>query len=442
MKTKSGRQKNQKYKDIMSLLKVNNPRSILIKSERDEKNVAIKNKSKIEFTKKSVKTTKVKNEPIEEKQTEEEDTDLVMPSELFSCDYIQEKSEVKEVPGEYYFESDHEALRNNPDYLTLMKTYALLQAKKIQAVKDVEDLISARTAALKQDPRTFLTKFQTEFAKLPAAQNIPDVPDIDWDKYKIPSMTNEMVQKPETRNKNKAQESSENSSKEKVEGILDCKVERNARGQYLIRGRVFDATKPQTFNQPWTPEEQRRLEDLLIEYPSEEVEMERWKKIATCLGNRTPIQVQSRVQKYFAKLQKAGLPIPGRYKKNTPGGNAGKPLEFSDPKPSTSSDSFECYSELISDCKPKIKITPTMERKVERKVEHKVGLRVERKTESKSKRKTESSKTECKTKRKTECKTKRKKESKNERKIERNSNHKKFDSNNLRKKNTKRKCSK
>ena len=46
--------------------------------------------------------------------------------------------------------------------------------------------------------------------------------------------------------------------KEKVDGILDCKVERNARGQFLVRGRIFDASKPQTFNQPWTPEEQRR----------------------------------------------------------------------------------------------------------------------------------------------------------------------------------------
>ena len=73
---------------------------------------------------------------------------------------IEEKSNIKEIPGEYYFESDHEALRNNPDYLSLMKTYALLQAKKIQAVKDIEDLISARTAALSQDPRRFLTKFQ------------------------------------------------------------------------------------------------------------------------------------------------------------------------------------------------------------------------------------------------------------------------------------------
>ena len=46
--------------------------------------------------------------------------------------------------------------------------------------------------------------------------------------------------------------------------MLDCKVERNSKGQYLVRGRVFDHSKPQTFNQPWTPEEQRRLEELLI----------------------------------------------------------------------------------------------------------------------------------------------------------------------------------
>ena len=117
--------------------------------------------------------------------------------------------------------------------------------------------------------------------------------------------------------------------KEKVEGLLDCKVERNAKGQFLVRGRVFDASKPQTFNQPWTPEEQRRLEELLEEYPSEEIEMERWKKIATCLGNRTSIQVQSRVQKYFQKLQKAGLPIPGRYKRNAPASHSKQIFIFS-----------------------------------------------------------------------------------------------------------------
>jgi hypothetical protein len=30
----------------------------------------------------------------------------------------------------------------------------------------------------------------------------------------------------------------------------------------------------------------------LIEFPSEDVEMERWKKIAAALGNRTPVQVR------------------------------------------------------------------------------------------------------------------------------------------------------
>ena len=91
-------------------------------------------------------------------------------------------------------------------------------------------------------------------------------------------------------------------------------MERTVDGkQYLVRGRLFDGkTKPKTFNQPWTTDEQRRLEELLHEFPSEDVEMERWKKIAASLGNRTAIQVQSRVQKYFLKLHKAGLPIPGK----------------------------------------------------------------------------------------------------------------------------------
>ena len=374
----------------MSLLKVNNPRSILINSPKREKNITI-NKTKVELSKKSTVVIKVKNEvnkeePKVEEEENEKDADLQMPSELFSCDFIEEKSNIKEIPGEYYFESDHEAIRSNPDYLSLMKTYALLQAKKIQAVKDIEDLISARTAALSQDPRKFLTKFQAEFAKLPASQNIPDVPNIDWDKYKIPSMTNELVQKPETRNKKSVQDNKpEESAKEKVEGLLDCKVERNARGQFLVRGRVFDASKPQTFNQPWTPEEQRRLEDLLLEYPSEEIEMERWKKIATCLGNRTPIQVQSRVQKYFVKLQKAGLPIPGRFRKSTPGSNSGKMFDLSDPMPSTSGLLRSKIVTLEAALNTEHKVKGKAEQKSKSKTKRKVECKAERKTESTSK---------------------------------------------------------
>lgn len=64
--------------------------------------------------------------------------------------------------------------------------------------------------------------------------------------------------------------------------------------------------------QLWTCEEQRRLEELLIEYPPEPVEMRRFAKIARALGNRTVRQVASRLQKYFQKLHAAGLPVPGR----------------------------------------------------------------------------------------------------------------------------------
>ncbi|KAJ8937839.1 hypothetical protein NQ318_022257 [Aromia moschata] len=45
--------------------------------------------------------------------------------------------------------------------------------------------------------------------------------------------------------------------------------------------------------------------------------MRRFQKIAKALGNRTVQQVTSRVQKYFLKLYKAGLPIPGRIPKSS-----------------------------------------------------------------------------------------------------------------------------
>ncbi|KAJ1888393.1 hypothetical protein LPJ66_008602 [Kickxella alabastrina] len=70
--------------------------------------------------------------------------------------------------------------------------------------------------------------------------------------------------------------------------------------------------KPASYNIPWSDAEQERLEALLVEYPDEEVANDRWRKISEALGTRTMRQVASRVQKYFIKLAKAGLPVPGR----------------------------------------------------------------------------------------------------------------------------------
>ncbi|CAI2186723.1 16765_t:CDS:10 [Funneliformis geosporum] len=73
-----------------------------------------------------------------------------------------------------------------------------------------------------------------------------------------------------------------------------------------------DSPKPVNYNIPWTDEEQRRLVELLAIYPDEEIQSHRFKKISEALGTRTPKQVASRVQKYFIKLAKHGLPVPGR----------------------------------------------------------------------------------------------------------------------------------
>ena len=59
----------------------------------------------------------------------------------------------------------------------------------------------------------------------------------------------------------------------------------------MVRGRVKDEGKSETFNKLWTVEEQKKLEELLLTFPAEEVEARRWSKIAKALGNRTPQQV-------------------------------------------------------------------------------------------------------------------------------------------------------
>ncbi|RCH87797.1 ZZ-type zinc finger-containing protein 3, partial [Rhizopus stolonifer] len=52
---------------------------------------------------------------------------------------------------------------------------------------------------------------------------------------------------------------------------------------------------------------------LLVVFPDEPIQAQRFNKISKALGTRTPRQVASRVQKYFIKLAKMGLPVPGRF---------------------------------------------------------------------------------------------------------------------------------
>lgn len=206
----------------------------------------------------------------------------------------------------YYFESDHLAFRGNSDYSTMLKTIALLEAQRIQAISDIEKLHECMDDALK-DPIDFVNKLQHGVdLGLPKPQQVADLPDINWEKYTSSvDFANLGFPKHLTRLKRQLVEGP---------GNPDCMEEHvKVEGSVTyVRGRMKREDKSETFNKLWTAEEQKRLEELLIEHPPEEVEAKRWNKIAKALGNRTPIQVASRVQKYFIKLAKAGLPIPGR----------------------------------------------------------------------------------------------------------------------------------
>jgi hypothetical protein len=219
----------------------------------------------------------------------------------------------------FYFESDTLALRNNPDYSCILKTLILLEAQRIRACQDLEKLIDMKEMALR-DPINFVTqlKHPSTIAKLdlPTRQKVYVLPEIDWNKYydcvDLEDLEN-------IRNQKLSRVQSLRQTTKLIQNQTEGESTNETSTRSLPR-RSTSQNKPQeqqqptnrNFNKPWTVEEQRYLEELLIEFPPEDNEAARWRRIATKLGTRTPLQVQSHCQKYFIKLAKAGLPVPGR----------------------------------------------------------------------------------------------------------------------------------
>uniref|UniRef100_F6RN57 ZZ-type zinc finger-containing protein 3 n=1 Tax=Monodelphis domestica TaxID=13616 RepID=F6RN57_MONDO len=236
----------------------------------------------------------------------------------------------EEEPDVYYFESDHVALKHNKDYQRVLQTIAMLEAQRTQVVQDLESLGRHQREALK-NPIGFVGKLQKKTdIGLPFPQRVVQLPEIAWDQYTNSFGNFERKFKNHKRHRRRVKlvfdkvglPARPNSPLDpKTDGetfsyaVLPLSLHSpegsNSRPQ-MIRGRLCDKTKPETFNQLWTVEEQKKLEQLLLKYPTEQVESRRWQKIADELGNRTAKQVASRVQKYFIKLTKAGIPVPGR----------------------------------------------------------------------------------------------------------------------------------
>ena len=212
----------------------------------------------------------------------------------------------------FYFESDSLALRNNPDYSCLLKTLILLEGQRVKASEDLETLIELKESALK-NPTKFVSLLNkhnmdnNEFlSKFPSRQKVYIVPEIDWDKYyecvdlgDLETIKNQNMKRVQSlRQANKMIQESGQATRS------------SSRNKQTTSG---NKEKPiHNYNKSWSVEEQRKLEELLIEFPPEDNEAGRFRKIADKLGTRTSLQVQSHCQKYFIKLAKAGLPIPGR----------------------------------------------------------------------------------------------------------------------------------
>ncbi|XP_055738390.1 ZZ-type zinc finger-containing protein 3-like isoform X1 [Salvelinus fontinalis] len=242
-----------------------------------------------------------------------------------------QQEDEEEDPDVYYFESDHLTLKHNKDYQRLLHTVGVLEAQRTQSILDLERLARQQREALR-DPVSFVEQLQKQVElDLPRPQRVVQLPDISWDQYTsgLGDFEREFCDKKRTTRRLKLifdkvrlpvgpkspldpKKEEEGESSTLYSALPSSDAPENSSNSQMIRGRLCHQIKPDTFNQLWTVEEQKKLEHLLLKFSPEEVESKRWQKIADALGNRTTKQVASRVQKYFIKLTKAGISVPGR----------------------------------------------------------------------------------------------------------------------------------
>ncbi|CAG9857365.1 unnamed protein product [Phyllotreta striolata] len=186
----------------------------------------------------------------------------------------------------FFFESEHLALRGNKDYCEVVKSLVVLSAQREKLIKDYNKVVEIQKTVV-DNPEILakLAKGEDLGIELPPMFDLHKLPVINFDKYNVKLKQSDL----------------DEIYTDVADDPEDWKKE-----QESVRRDNY---------QTWTAEEQKKLEELLIKHPPELIERRRFKKIASELGNRSLAQVTSRIQKYFLKLHKAGLPIPGRIPK-------------------------------------------------------------------------------------------------------------------------------
>lgn len=188
--------------------------------------------------------------------------------------------------NEFYFETDFYLLKNNKDYKNLLKSLTILEVQRCTTIQNLEKLAVLKDC-LSKNPSLTLKQIlnREEISKLKTVV-VHNLPNIDWSVYKIDN---------ETEN-------------EQAKQVCDINLRHKniSDKQETPTVNITELDKSETFKKPWTVEEQLRLEELLVDYPPERNESNRYRKIAEALGTRNLRQVCSRVQKYNMKMKKVG----------------------------------------------------------------------------------------------------------------------------------------
>lgn len=188
---------------------------------------------------------------------------------------------------EFYFETDFYLLKNNKDYKNLLKSLTILEIQRCTTIKNIEKLAVLKDLFSKNPTLALKKILKREDIGTLKSVNIHTLPDIDWSVY----ITNNEIEN------------------EPIKQVCDINLRHknvSDKQETQTNNTTSEVEKSETFKKPWTVEEQLRLEELLIEYPPERNESNRYRKIADALGTRNLRQVCSRVQKYNMKMKKVG----------------------------------------------------------------------------------------------------------------------------------------
>jgi len=115
---------------------------------------------------------------------------IEMPSSVLGCEFSNPECREKvDDISEFYFESDHLALKENKDYHALLRTLVILESQKIQSIQDIDKLLQVQRKA-KENPLSFLESLKKgDDLRLPGTIQVAELPQIDWSKYNVNIMS-------------------------------------------------------------------------------------------------------------------------------------------------------------------------------------------------------------------------------------------------------------